>query len=157
MLEASKLIGEAAAKHGVARFVDLSTAQVYEPNDKAAAEGSKLKPWTKQAAFKLKAEELLRELKLPLVVLRPAIVYGPADVHGLSPRVIVAAVYRQLGGHAVLTRGCVWRTAAGARVSCRGSCVPLARAAPDAPPQGRTHGGRAGGGRAPLGAAVRLC
>ena len=94
----SRLCGAAAAKHaGLGCFVELSTAQVYEPNEKAAAEGSKTKPWTKQAAFKLKAEEELRSLRgLPLVVIRPATVYGPGDVAGLSPRVLCAAAYKQL-------------------------------------------------------------
>lgn len=32
-----------------------------------------------------------------MVVLRPAIVYGPADLTGLSPRIVVAAVYKKSG------------------------------------------------------------
>jgi len=90
-----------AAQSGVVRFVDLSTAQVYDPSEKAATEAAgKLKPWTKQAAFKLRAEGALREsgsAQMSMVVLRPATMYGPADVHGLSPRVLCAAVYRHLG------------------------------------------------------------
>lgn len=95
----SRLCGAAAATHtGLGCFVELSTAQVYEPNEKAAAEGSKTKPWTRQAAFKLKAEDELRGVEgLPLVVLRPATVYGPGDVTGLTPRVLCAAAYKELG------------------------------------------------------------
>ena len=91
--------GAAAAQRGVARFVDLSTAQVYEPNEKGSAEkGAKLKPWTKQATYKLRAEAILRDVPgLNLVVLRAATMYGPGDVYGLSPRLICAAVYKHLG------------------------------------------------------------
>ena len=88
-----------AKQQGVKCFVELSTAQVYEPNDKASSEtGSKLKPWTKQATFKLRAEATLRDIPgLPLVVLRTATMYGPGDTSGLSPRILCAAVYRHLG------------------------------------------------------------
>lgn len=99
VVDVSTRCGAAAAAQGVARFVDLSTAQVYEPNVKDSAESAaKLKPWTKQAAFKLRAEGLLRETAgLNLVVLRTATIYGPGDVLGLSPRLICAAVYSHLG------------------------------------------------------------
>ena len=91
-------VGMAAKQHGVKRFVDLSTAQVYDSKEKASDESATLKPWTKQAVFKLRAEAILRDVPgLPLVVLRAASVYGPADVHGLSPRVLCAAVYKHLG------------------------------------------------------------
>ena len=87
----------AAVKNGATHFIELSTAQVYEPSDKVSAEGANTKPWTKQAAFKLKAEEALRAMDLPLVVVRVPTVYGPGDVQGLSPRVLCAAAYKELG------------------------------------------------------------
>jgi nucleoside-diphosphate-sugar epimerase len=33
---------------------------------------------------------------LPLVILRPALIYGPGDVAGLMPRVVVAATYTKI-------------------------------------------------------------
>ena len=98
VMDVSTRAGMLAAQKGVARYVELSTAQVYEPTDKATAEGgAKLKPWTKQATFKLRAEMTLRDVpNLNLVVLRPAIMYGPGDINGLSPRVICAAAYKHL-------------------------------------------------------------
>ena len=48
VVDVSTRAGMAAQKHGAARFVELSTAQVYESTDKAATEAGKLKPWTKQ-------------------------------------------------------------------------------------------------------------
>jgi len=87
-----------AAKRGVDRFIEVSTAQVYDAGKKASTEKSKLSPWTGVAKYKAKAEEELRKIAgLNLIILRPAIIYGPGDVLGLSPRIIVGAVYKQLG------------------------------------------------------------
>ena len=98
VVDVSTRAGMLAAQKGVARFVELSTGQVYEPSEKPATESTgKLKPWTKQATYKLRAEAALRDVpNLPLTVLRCATIYGPADVYGLSPRVLCAAVYRHL-------------------------------------------------------------
>ena len=99
VVDVSTKAAMAAKQQGAQRFVELSTAQIYEPTEKAAAEaGAKLKPWTKQATYKLRAESILKDIPgLPLVVLRAAMTYGPGDVAGLSPRVLCAAVYRHLG------------------------------------------------------------
>jgi len=89
--------GNAAAKAGVKRWIEVSTAQVYDADKKASSETSKISPWTKMAEAKLKAEEALRGIKgLNLIVVRPAIVYGPGDVSGITPRIITAAVYKHL-------------------------------------------------------------
>jgi len=49
------------------------------------------------AKYKLQAEESLRGMSnLPLIIVRPSIVYGPGDVSGISPRIITAAVYKHL-------------------------------------------------------------
>ena len=98
IVDVATLCGMAAERQGVRRFVDLSTAQVYDSSEKASTESATLKPWTKQALLKLRAESILREIPgLPLVVLRTASMYGPGDVNGLSPRVLCAAVYKYLG------------------------------------------------------------
>jgi nucleoside-diphosphate-sugar epimerase len=82
----------------VKRFIEVSTAQVYDAGKKASDETDKTKPWTKLAKAKLIAEEELKKIQgLPLVIVRPAIVYGPGDINGLTPRLIVAAVYKSLG------------------------------------------------------------
>jgi len=87
-----------AASRGVEKFIEVSTAQVYNPEKKPTSEKGKLSPWTNLAKYKLKAEEALRGIpKLPLIIVRPAIVYGPGDNQGLSPRIIIGAVYKQLG------------------------------------------------------------
>ncbi|KNC98418.1 NAD-dependent epimerase/dehydratase [Spizellomyces punctatus DAOM BR117] len=93
----SVAVAKEAAKRKVKVFVEVSTAQVYESDKKPSAEEGKLKPWTAIAKSKLKAEEELKKISgLNLVILRPAIVYGWGDVYGITPRLIMGAVYRQL-------------------------------------------------------------
>jgi nucleoside-diphosphate-sugar epimerase len=90
-------LGRGAAAMGVKKFVQVSTAFVYAAGAKPSAEGSKLGPWTTQAEYMLKAEEALRSIAgLPLVVLRPAIIYGPGDAIGLMPRAVIAAAYKRM-------------------------------------------------------------
>jgi len=88
-----------ALNRKVDRFIEVSTAQVYEPHSKASKEDSKIEPWTLIAKYKYKAEEKLRELQksgLNVVFLRPACVYGGGDNAGLAPRIICGAVYKHL-------------------------------------------------------------
>mmetsp|Transcript_16388 Transcript_16388/g.24454 ORF Transcript_16388/g.24454 Transcript_16388/m.24454 type:complete len:377 (+) Transcript_16388:46-1176(+) len=98
VLDLATKVAKAAIAHKAGKFVEVSTAQVYSSGSKASTEESKTKPWTSIASYKLKAEETLKGMSdLPLVIVRPAIVYGPADVQGISPRVITGAVYKHLG------------------------------------------------------------
>lgn len=86
--------GNEAAKRGVKKFIEVSTAQVYDADKKASKESDKLKPWTMLAENKAKAEEDLKKIPgLPLIIVRPATIYGPGDINGLAPRIIVAATY----------------------------------------------------------------
>jgi nucleoside-diphosphate-sugar epimerase len=85
VVEVAKAVIEAAKKHtGLKRIFDISTAQIYAHGSKPASEGGKVKPWTGIAEAKLKVEELWLQSGLPVVLLRPAIVYGPGDQSGLS-------------------------------------------------------------------------
>eukprot|EP01113_Clastostelium_recurvatum_P001200 TRINITY_DN104_c0_g1_i1.p1 TRINITY_DN104_c0_g1~~TRINITY_DN104_c0_g1_i1.p1 ORF type:complete len:364 (-),score=134.52 TRINITY_DN104_c0_g1_i1:116-1207(-) len=98
VLDLSVKCATEAAKVGVDRFIEVSTAQVYEAGKKPSKEDSKLDPWTLLAKFKLQAEEALRKVPgLNLIIVRPVIVYGPGDITGLSPRIITATAYKQLG------------------------------------------------------------
>jgi nucleoside-diphosphate-sugar epimerase len=93
----SVCVAKEAAKRGIKVFVEVSTAQVYEADKKPSNEDSKIKPWTLIAKYKSKAEGELKKIEgLNLVILRPAIVYGPGDILGLTPRLIMGAVYRHL-------------------------------------------------------------
>jgi len=97
VFQLSLIAAKEAAKRKVKVFVEVSTAQVYESDKKPSGEDAKTKPWTLIAKYKLKAEDELRKISgLNLVIVRPAIVYGISDVYGLTPRLIIGAVYRQL-------------------------------------------------------------
>jgi len=86
-----------AAKQGVKRFVEVSTAQVYEPTNKHKTESGSLKPWTNIAKSKLELENDLKTIPdLDYVIVRPAVVYGTGDRTGIAPRIIVAAIYKHL-------------------------------------------------------------
>jgi len=98
VLDLSVKVATEAAKQKVDRFVEISTAQVYEEGKKARKENAKTNPWTALAKHKLKAEEELRKIAgLNLIIVRPATVYGPGDINGLTPRIICGAVYQHLG------------------------------------------------------------
>merc|ERR1711879_377261 len=96
-LAAETKYGQTEVEFGVSKFIEVSTAQVYAEGKKPSNTSAKLSPWTNLAKYKLQAENELKGINgLPLIIVRPAIVYGPGDVSGISPRVITAAVYKHL-------------------------------------------------------------
>jgi len=98
IIDVSLTCAKAAAKFKVKRFIEVSTSQVYSEGKKASGEEDKIKPWTKLAVAKFAAEEELKKIpNLDIVILRPAVVYGPGDILGITPRIICAAVYKHLG------------------------------------------------------------
>ncbi|KAL7311135.1 hypothetical protein PS15m_008937 [Mucor circinelloides] len=86
-----------AAKRNVKLFIEMSTAEVYDSNQEASTETSKINPWTVIAKHKYKAEEALKKIEgLNLIILRPAVVYGPGALLGLTPRLIIGRIYKYL-------------------------------------------------------------
>ena len=97
---AAEKCSEAALKLGVKRFIFVSTGAVYKSTGKAVKEDGALEPWTTPAKHLLDAEEKVNAAAksgLPSLVVRPALVYGPADVQGIMPRAVCAATYRYTG------------------------------------------------------------
>jgi len=91
----SKVCATEAAKRKVKLFIEFSTAQVYDSGNKPRKEDAKIKPWTGIAKAKAQAEEELKKIQgLNLIIVRPAIVYGPGDLNGITPRLVTAAVYK---------------------------------------------------------------
>lgn len=84
-----------AVSCGVKRFIEVSTAQVYDSNKKDNLETAAVKPWTSVARARLVAENKVRATNgLDWVILRSATVYGNGDSTGLMPRFCCAAVYK---------------------------------------------------------------
>eukprot|EP01088_Endostelium_zonatum_P021711 TRINITY_DN8754_c0_g1_i1.p1 TRINITY_DN8754_c0_g1~~TRINITY_DN8754_c0_g1_i1.p1 ORF type:complete len:364 (+),score=78.38 TRINITY_DN8754_c0_g1_i1:75-1166(+) len=87
-----------AAKHNPKKYIEASTAQVYEPTEKAKKEDGPTDPFTNLAKYKLKVEQQLVKIAgLNTVIVRPATVYGPGDRLGIAPRIICGAVYKHAG------------------------------------------------------------
>jgi len=98
IIDVSVCCATEAAKRGVKKFIEVSTAQVYDSGDKPRKETAKIKAWTGIAKAKSKAEEAIKTIHgLNWIVVRPALIYGPGDQTGLMPRLITAAVYKSLG------------------------------------------------------------
>ncbi|KAG8623603.1 hypothetical protein KVT40_008579 [Elsinoe batatas] len=90
-------IGREAARRKVKAYIELSTAHVYEPKREPRRETDKTKPTSRQAKWKLQAEEDLARIPgLNLVVLRLAHVYGPYTGKWLGTQLALARVYQDL-------------------------------------------------------------
>ncbi|KNE55464.1 hypothetical protein AMAG_01355 [Allomyces macrogynus ATCC 38327] len=86
-----------AAKQKCKVYVEVSTGQVYDGDKKSSDENAKIKPWTGIAKAKAKAEEEIKKIPdLNLIIVRPAIVYGPGDMQGITPRLIIGHIYKHL-------------------------------------------------------------
>lgn len=94
--------GRVAAKRNVKIFIEASSSQMYsaekvEDGEKPAAEDKKCEPWTFVAKHKLSVEKELAMIPdLNVLFVRPAIVYGPGDRQGLTPRLIIGAIYKYI-------------------------------------------------------------
>jgi nucleoside-diphosphate-sugar epimerase len=98
VLDLSLLCAQEAEKMGVEKYIEFSTGHgLYTSGKKGATEKDTPKPWTLLGKYKLMAEEEIKKKcpKLPLIIVRPAIVYGPGDINGLMPRIICGATYTQ--------------------------------------------------------------
>lgn len=93
----SVTVGKEAAKRKIKAFVEVSTGTVYNPNRTPQREMDKTsKPHTKQAKWKLAAEDELAKIPgLRLCVLRLPFVYGPYAAKGwLGTQLALARVYQ---------------------------------------------------------------
>jgi len=96
IIDVAKVCANAAVKYKVSRFIQVSTAQVYAYGKKPSNEADKLKPWTGIAKGSLEAEKVIQSTQgLNYIIVRPSIVYGPGDQLGLTPRLIIGAIYKK--------------------------------------------------------------
>lgn len=96
ILQLRKLCADEAAKRQATRYIEVSTAQVYDGDGSTpVTENGKTKPWTTIAKYHLEAEKYLRTVPgLNYIIARLPVVYGPGDCSGLMARVISAAGYQ---------------------------------------------------------------
>lgn len=98
IIDVAKICATAAVKYKVQRFIHVSTGQVYSSGKKASAEDDKIKPWTDIAKASLEAEKVVQGTAgLNHIIVRPAIIYGPGDALGITPRLITGAIYKKTG------------------------------------------------------------
>ena len=86
-----------AAKIGVERYIEISTGNFLCSEKCPLKESDFSEPWTYVAKHKLQVEKDLKNIPgLKYTILRAAIVYGPGDKNGLTPRLVIGAVYKYL-------------------------------------------------------------
>ncbi|SCV67661.1 BQ2448_5272 [Microbotryum intermedium] len=94
-------LGQSAVDHNIGVYVRLLATQYKVVGDKKAKvgeEGSVAEPWGVRAAWFHEAARGMALIKgLNLVLVRPALFYGPFTLTGLTPRMLIGEVYRFLG------------------------------------------------------------
>jgi len=97
IVDVAKVTAAESAKNGVKRFIHVSTGQVYK-SKKPATEDTKVDPWTAIAQAHVEAEALVKATPdLNYIIVRPATVYGTSDQLGLTPRLIIGSIKKELG------------------------------------------------------------
>jgi len=101
IIDVARTCASVAAKHHVGRYIEVSTAQVYShknsPNTGWAEQGT-LAPWTGIGTARLDAERAVQGTQgLNYIIVRPSIVYGPGDILGITPRLVIGTIYKESG------------------------------------------------------------
>ncbi|XP_058171400.1 uncharacterized protein LOC131286463 isoform X1 [Anopheles ziemanni] len=87
-----------AVKHRAKRYVELSTGSMCSDEKIPQKEDCPVEPWTMVGKYKAKVEQELAGMnELPYTILRIPICYGVGDRKGLTPRIIIAGIYKHLG------------------------------------------------------------
>jgi nucleoside-diphosphate-sugar epimerase len=102
VVDAARVASAAAVRAGVSRWIEVSTAQVYKSEYKKTPDGGwtetgTIDPWTGVARARLRAEEIIQASGLNHVIVRPSIVYGVGDTLGLTPKLVIASIYKESG------------------------------------------------------------
>ncbi|XP_058467714.1 uncharacterized protein LOC131440447 [Malaya genurostris] len=86
-----------AVKYRVKRFVELSSASMYSSEKIPQKEDCPIEPWTMVGKYKALVEQELNKIEgLKFTILRLPICYGTGDRKGLTPRIIIAGIYKYL-------------------------------------------------------------
>lgn len=98
VLQLSQTIAQLAMEHKAGSLVHLSTAHIYKPSSKRHKEDDKLDSQSVLARCHVQAETKIRETissGAPLIILRPALCYGPGDRQNAVPMLIMAQLSKE--------------------------------------------------------------
>ncbi|MCL4117070.1 UNVERIFIED_CONTAM: hypothetical protein GTU68_066298 [Idotea baltica] len=97
ILKVSSNAIKSASEKGVKVYLEVSSGQM-NSSDKPSSETDDCDPWSVTGKFKFESEKLIKSVDdLNWIIVRPAIVYGPGDRLGLTPRLLVGAICRYIG------------------------------------------------------------
>lgn len=97
ILKLSLNVATQAANHKVKHYLELSSGNMNSSENHPHKESGPIEPWTVCAKYKHQVEKELKNIpNLNYTVLRPACVYGIGDRNGLTPRILVGAIYKYL-------------------------------------------------------------
>ena len=106
MMEGLINLCESAKKHGVERFVYISSSMVYGDFDDQVLEDSECHPQGQYAIMKLAGENLVRDYHrrgaFEYAIVRPSAVYGPLDV---EDRVVAKFMLQAMRGQTLRVNG----------------------------------------------------
>jgi len=138
----TKMLADAAGRHGIRSFILLSTVGVYGPGPfQLVSEDAELRPVTPYAASKLRCEEEVAaasEIR-QRIILRPALVFGEGDRGNLLTliRLIDKGIYCHVAGNvatksmicapdlASVVQRCLDRLPAGCHIFNAGNAEPV--------------------------------
>eukprot|EP01130_Rhizamoeba_saxonica_P001606 TRINITY_DN11491_c0_g1_i1.p1 TRINITY_DN11491_c0_g1~~TRINITY_DN11491_c0_g1_i1.p1 ORF type:complete len:368 (-),score=101.47 TRINITY_DN11491_c0_g1_i1:50-1153(-) len=105
IVQAAATTSQAAARHGIRLYIEVSTGQVYQSKKSQSAEDDKIKPWTGIAEARYAAEQAVAESGINHIIVRPCLVYGPGDTTGLTPKLVIGSIYKANGNKMELLWG----------------------------------------------------
>lgn len=86
-----------SARQKVKRYIELSSGNMCSNEKTSQKEDCSKEPWTLLAKYKAKVEKELKEIPdLKYTILRLPVVYGRGDRKGLTPRILIASLYKDL-------------------------------------------------------------
>ncbi|XP_066945840.1 uncharacterized protein [Macrobrachium rosenbergii] len=87
-----------AADRKIKIYVEISAGNMGSDEKTAHKESDDCNPWSVTATCKRDVEKKIMDMPgLNWIIVRPAIVYGPSDRLGITPRLVFGAIYQHLG------------------------------------------------------------
>lgn len=81
-------------RHSLKLFIEFSTGTLYANDKTPHKENEKVDLWNFEAKYKYQAEQEVGKNLSNYIIIRPAIVYGPGDRNGITPRLVVGGIYK---------------------------------------------------------------